>query len=165
MSLLSPQWPRVLQSAPVAYLATAACWRWAAADWRRAFTLGLLPPAAAPAGAALPGRRSPSPSSAAARRAAAFRGAALAPYVYHLALMTAVALLVMHVNVATRFLSASPALYWFAALYLTEGGEAGEAGGAGGAGGARWRAAWVWGWALGFTALGCVLFPNFLPWT
>jgi phosphatidylinositol glycan class V len=67
--------------------------------------------------------------------------------------MGAVAALVMHVNVATRFLSSSPLLYWFTATYISREGAG------------RWRAAWVWLWALAFTALGSVMFPNFYPWT
>ena len=78
------------------------------------------------------------------------RSTQAAPLVYHWALMTAVALLAMHVNVATRFLSACPPLYWHAAAVAARGG-------------ARARALWLW--CLAYIALGCLLFPNFYPWT
>ena len=75
-----------------------------------------------------------------------------APLVYHWALMTAVALLAMHVNVATRFLSACPPLYWHTAQVVRRGG-----------GGAAARLVWLWCFA--YIALGCLMFPNFYPWT
>ena len=138
------QWPAVLQSVPVAFLAVSACWVWASFDWRRAFTLGLLP--------ALPPkpRRGRAAAKALPPGGAFAASPAVAPYIYHLALMTAAALLVMHVNVATRFLSVSPALYWYVAAYLRRRGR---------------PAAWVWLWCLAFIALGCLMFPNFYPWT
>lgn len=37
------------------------------------------------------------------------------PFVYHWALLLAIALTVLHVQVATRFMSACAPLYWFAA--------------------------------------------------
>ncbi|MQL74968.1 hypothetical protein Taro_007332 [Colocasia esculenta] len=40
------------------------------------------------------------------------------PFIYHLAFMTMTAFFVMHVQVATRFLSASPPIYWFTAYLL-----------------------------------------------
>jgi len=64
--------------------------------------------------------------------------------------MTAVALLAMHVNVATRFLSACPPLYWHAASLLAGGGT---------------RARLLWLWCAAYIVLGCLLFPNFYPWT
>lgn len=83
----------------------------------------------------------------------------MAPYIYHLALMTAAALLVMHVNVATRFLSVNPVIYWYAAVYLLgEGAPMSQ-------GRWPWRSAWLWLWCLAFTALGALMFPNFYPWT
>lgn len=69
---------------------------------------------------------------------------------YHWALMTAVALLAMHVNVATRFLSACPPLYWAAGAVAARGGA---------------PARLLWLWCFVYTALGCLLFPNFYPWT
>lgn len=107
---------------PVAYLSLRGCWQYLAADPLRTLTLGLfrtgdpaLPPwlaAVVPAlqapGAVL--RAGPSGAAAvAARRSDAghcpqgfFFSPAVAPYIYHWALLTAVALLVMNVHVATR---------------------------------------------------------------
>jgi phosphatidylinositol glycan class V len=163
----------VLMSLPVAWLSVGGCWAYFSADWQRALTLGLysrrdkLPRwlggaagmlgrwAAAwrvrkdlPAQRLLQQRRRP---AAVAAMATALQGSVeAAPLVYHWALMTAVALLAMHVNVATRFLSACPPLYWHAAQLLAGGGA---------------RARLLWLWCFAYIALGCLLFPNFYPWT
>ncbi|CAK9165361.1 unnamed protein product [Ilex paraguariensis] len=42
----------------------------------------------------------------------------IVPFVLHLGFMATTAFLVMHVQVATRFLSASPPLYWFASYLM-----------------------------------------------
>eukprot|EP00887_Chlorella_sp_A99_P001126 scaffold14.g1126.t1 len=136
---------------------------------RRSSRLAAAAAAASPVGkqgAGATGRHAADAATAAVRAAPepgshGFLGPATAPYVYHWALMTAVALLVMNVNVATRFLSACPALYWFTAHYLLAGSRramhcVGPTSG--------WRCAWVWGWCLAYIALGCLLFPNFYPW-
>lgn len=177
----------VLMSAPVAWLSVGACWAYFAADWKRALTLGLYSGArrlpawlARPAGAAQratavwrswrAGARGGGGNGSAggSRAKAGGRGAAggarrgqgppsalqrsgdAAPLMYHWALMTAVALLAMHVNVATRFLSACPPLHWHAAEVLARRGAASRL---------------LWLWCLAYLALGCLLFPNFYPWT
>jgi hypothetical protein len=116
---------------------------------------------------------------------AGVRGPAVAVFVVHWAALCLVAALVMHVQVATRFLSAScPPLYWFAAELLLRpsgggpgGAGSGRAGGGGagdpgggrrGAGGTKRAgpaAPWLWGYCLGYMAAGAVMFPNFYPWT
>lgn len=77
-------------------------------------------------------------------------GPEAAPLMYHWALMTAVALLAMHVNVATRFLSACPPLYWAAGAVAAHGGT---------------PARLLWLWCFAYLVLSCLLFPNFYPWT
>lgn len=168
----SPQLPMVLMSVPVAWLSIGGCWAYFSADWQRAFTLGLFPrpqklprwlvaPAAAVERltAALRGaprrRRSSSVRSGSSGKHAArltpLQGSdAAAPFMYHWALMTAVALLAMHVNVATRFLSACPPLYWRAAELLERRRLAAHA---------------LWLWCFAYIVLGFLLFPNFYPWT
>lgn len=174
----SPQLPMVLMSVPVAWLSIGGCWAYFSADWQRAFTLGLFPrpqklprwlvaPAAAVERLAAALRcasrlrrqggrrlsssaRSGSSGKHAARLTPVQRSDAAAPYMYHWALMTAVALLAMHVNVATRFLSACPPLYWRAAELLERRGLASRA---------------LWLWCFAYIVLGFLLFPNFYPWT
>ena len=71
----------------------------------------------------------------------------VAPFVFHWALLASAALLVMNVQVATRFLSACPALYWFAdSLH----------------GRARF---WAHAFFLTYALAGSVAFANFYPWT
>jgi phosphatidylinositol glycan class V len=125
---------------------------WMSSNWRRAFSLGLV----SSSEKTTKGKKAP-PSS--------FLDSALAPYVYHLAGMTAIALLMMHVNVATRFLSSSPALYWGAAVLLlkntTKKREKNHRLGVV----SLVSTHWIWLWAMLSAVLGCLLFPNFFPWT
>ena len=58
----------------------------------------------------------------------------------------------LHAQVATRFLSACPPLYWYAAHLTRSGGRPGL------------RRA-VWAFFLCYGALGTLFFPNFYPWT
>eukprot|EP00873_Tetraselmis_striata_P023555 jgi/Tetstr1/443819/TSEL_003273.t1 len=83
------------------------------------------------------------------RRVPRTLGPRVTVYVIHWAALTAVAAFVMHVQVATRFLSASPPLYWFAAHLWVQ---------------RRARRALL-AHCLLFTAVGAVLHPTFLPWT
>jgi phosphatidylinositol glycan class V len=58
---------------------------------------------------------------------------------------------VLHVQVATRFMVATPPLYWHLARLAT--------------GGSKWAARAVCIWVGVFACVGTVLFATFLPWT
>ena len=73
------------------------------------------------------------------------------PHVVVWGSMALIALLVMHVQVATRFLSVCPALYW---AVVSEGKSRG-------ADVQRWTCVY----AVTFSLLGALMFPTFYPWT
>ncbi|XP_021771956.1 GPI mannosyltransferase 2-like isoform X2 [Chenopodium quinoa] len=82
-----------------------------------------------------------------------YYSASVIPYIIHLSFMAATAFFVMHVQVATRFLSASPPLYWFASCLMTSCGKS-------------WRwAQLIWAYAALYILLGSLLFSNFYPFT
>ncbi|OWM69262.1 hypothetical protein CDL15_Pgr025449 [Punica granatum] len=62
----------------------------------------------------------------------------------------ATAFFVMHVQVATRFLSASAPLYWFAAYLMVSPGGSGYT---------------IWAYSGAYILLGSLLFSNFFPFT
>ena len=95
------------------------------------------------------------------------------PYAGHLLVMTAVALVIMHIQVATRFLSSSsPLIYWYLAHVWTsrrqlsaDGASPAPSGGE--ARGVQccspaWRTVF---WLCLYTVLGPLLFGNFYNWT
>jgi len=67
-----------------------------------------------------------------------------------LGVMTLIAATYMHVQVATRFLSTSPAIYWALAYLGTDS--------------TKWRY-WVTFYYLSYASVGIVLFTRFYPWT
>lgn len=69
-------------------------------------------------------------------------------FVFHWGAMAGIALLAMHVQVSTRFLSSCAPVYWFAAHVYTHR-----------------RAPWLWWYCLYYMALGALMMPNFYPWT
>ena len=71
----------------------------------------------------------------------------MSPFVIHWAFSTAVSLLMMHVEVSTRFLCALPVVYWCAASMVRP-----------------WSTG-VWAFFLAYCGVGAILFPNFYPWT
>ncbi|CAL9148506.1 uncharacterized protein LOC103991056 [Musa acuminata AAA Group] len=78
----------------------------------------------------------------------------LLPFILHLAFMTFTSLFVMHVQVSTRFLSASPPLYWFASHLLISTNTTSIR----------------WGYLIcvyfaSYVLLGSLLFSNFYPFT
>ncbi|KAL7608160.1 uncharacterized protein LOC111884397 [Lactuca sativa] len=73
------------------------------------------------------------------------------PFILHLGFMVATAFFVMHVQVATRFLSASPPVYWFGAYVLASHGKG-------------WGYL-IWGYCVAYILIGSLLFSNFYPFT
>ncbi|KAL9455392.1 hypothetical protein AB3S75_010753 [Citrus x aurantiifolia] len=78
---------------------------------------------------------------------------AVLPFIFHLGFMAATAFFVMHVQVSTRFLSASPPLYWFAS-YLIVSPVMDK----------RWGYL-IWTYCAAYILIGSLLFSNFYPFT
>ncbi|KAG6545043.1 hypothetical protein Mapa_013737 [Marchantia paleacea] len=74
-------------------------------------------------------------------------------FLIQLCFMTAVAMFVMHVQVATRFLSVSPSVYWCGAHLLLNSGVRGKTG------------KLIWSSFLAYVSVGSLLFINFYPFT
>ncbi|KAM6545564.1 hypothetical protein CsatB_026300 [Cannabis sativa] len=74
------------------------------------------------------------------------------PFILHLGFLAATAFFVMHVQVATRFLSSSPPLYWFAAHIMKSLDNR------------RWGYL-IWAYSASYILLGSLLFSNFYPFT
>ncbi len=84
------------------------------------------------------------------------RTLALLPFAAHCFALTLLCLLVMNVQVATRFLSACPILYWAVADAFEPGAKTSS----------RWLLSEGYVlWSALYMALGTILFPLFLPWT
>ncbi|XP_073024583.1 uncharacterized protein [Primulina eburnea] len=77
----------------------------------------------------------------------------IVPFVLHLSFMVATAFFVMHVQVATRFLSSSPVLFWFASHIMGSPGV-----------GKKWGY-FIWSYCAAYILLGSLLFSNFYPFT
>ncbi|XP_010458601.1 PREDICTED: GPI mannosyltransferase 2-like isoform X1 [Camelina sativa] len=74
------------------------------------------------------------------------------PFIVHLGLMATTAFFIMHVQVATRFLSASPPLYWFASYLIASPKHS------------KWGYL-IWSYCAAYILLGTLLFSNFYPFT
>ncbi|XP_006354157.1 GPI mannosyltransferase 2 [Solanum tuberosum] len=82
-----------------------------------------------------------------------FKPIILVPFILHLVFMVATAFFVMHVQVSTRFLSASPPLYWFGSYVMAS---------------PRLSKRWgyiIWTYCAAYILLGSLLFSNFYPFT
>ncbi|EAZ20567.1 hypothetical protein OsJ_36176 [Oryza sativa Japonica Group] len=75
------------------------------------------------------------------------------PFILHLAFMTFTAFFVMHVQVSTRFLSASPPIYWAASHILVSPSSS-----------KRWGNI-ICAYFIAYILLGSLLFSNFYPFT
>ena len=104
---------------------------------------------------ALGGLQSLSPTNGISR---GFYSPAVAVHLLPWAFMASCAATLMHVQVATRFLSCCPASYWFTAHLIAEARRVK------GRGGGQVGAA-IWAINLGYTMIGSLLFVNFYPWT
>ncbi|KAK8664984.1 hypothetical protein V6N13_084751 [Hibiscus sabdariffa] len=82
-----------------------------------------------------------------------YTSAFILPFILHVGFMVATAFFVMHVQVATRFLSVSPCLYWFASLIMTWPGRS-----------KKWGYM-IWTYCCAYILLGSLLFSNFYPFT
>ncbi|KAK9273165.1 hypothetical protein L1049_017972 [Liquidambar formosana] len=82
-----------------------------------------------------------------------YLSALVVPFILHLGFMAATAFFVMHVQVSTRFLSASPPLYWFASYLIVSPGTS-----------KRWGYL-IWVYSTAYILLGSLLFSNFYPFT
>ncbi|GJN27921.1 hypothetical protein PR202_gb15986 [Eleusine coracana subsp. coracana] len=76
------------------------------------------------------------------------------PFVLHLAFMTVTAFFVIHVQVSTRFLSASPPVYWAASHILGSPSHSSK----------RWSNL-IYAYFTAYILLGSLLFSNFYPFT
>jgi len=125
------QLPNFVLAGPVLGLSVKASWLYGAADPVRFFSGGLK-------------------TSDPTRTGGGFTGPAVGVYIYHWIAVLVLAAPVIHIQVLTRLLVATPPLYWYAAQLVMHKG---------------WGRYMVLGFFLGYFVLGALLFPNFLPWT
>lgn len=172
------QVPNFLLAAPTLGLAASGCWTWCSSDWHRCRCLALQRPtlemhsssegtheALAPDQAASPAEvvhvthrqlhveKSSSQKSALQHNktlSCGFLADSVAPHIFHWAFLAIFAAVFMHVQVATRMLSGLPVMHWYAAHLAVERPAA---------------KAWLWRLYLLYLSVGCVLLPNFYPWT
>lgn len=93
------------------------------------------------------------PSEDEASERPGFNPVTIVPFILHFAFMAATAFFVMHVQVSTRFLSASPPLYWFGSYVMASPCLS-----------KRWGYI-IWTYCAAYILLGSLLFSNFYPFT
>lgn len=114
--LLHMQIPNFMLAMPMLYISFAGCYEYFSQDWTRSVQLGLLPTYPSSAlGMKLQSQKTKAPkhphwmaSEALCTQALqGFNSNDVAPYIHQWAVMTACALLVMNVQVATRYVTIS----------------------------------------------------------
>ncbi|KAF0694127.1 Aste57867_14967 [Aphanomyces stellatus] len=96
--------------------------------------------------------------SLAAYSVVTLRHPTLRPYIVHIAFLLANALVVVHIQVITRFLAASPPIFWAAATLLDDVKSATSTS-------LSWLGHGLVLYFLIFNVVGATLFPSFYPWT
>jgi phosphatidylinositol glycan class V len=127
------QIPNIALALPVLFVSVLAVVKFASSDIQRFMTAGLR----------VTQEIHPHP----------FFSSLLVPYIYHWMLLLAVCVTVLHTQVSTRFLSATPPLYWFGSYLLSQS--------------EKYRLlcnAWIF-WSAVYLPVGTILFTNFFPWT
>ncbi|KAJ2824996.1 ER membrane glycoprotein subunit of the GPI transamidase complex-like protein [Coemansia erecta] len=132
------QLPNFLLAAPMIVLSVAGLYTYVAHDPLRFATLGWRRSS-----------RSAASNNSSAELATAFLGDRLLPHVYLWALLVAIGVTTMHVQMITRMFSGVPAVFWFAAHAVAVGRRA-----------TQWA---VTGYFVGYGLAGVVLFSNFFP--
>lgn len=108
--VLHMQIPNFVLATPILCLSVTGCYEYVSQDWTRTVQLGLLPPCAGSSLGSKPQLRKgagkmhshTAKTKTCANESRGFYSADTAPYVHQWAIMTACALLVMNVQVATR---------------------------------------------------------------
>eukprot|EP01083_Nonionella_stella_P027619 76084_1 len=130
------QIPNFLLAAPVLYVTGVSLLEYARSGWGRILTAGFL------------GAKSRSNEKTTEKHV--LLKDSLLIYIYYWAVLFVICVTVLHVQVSTRFMSASPALYWFLARAYNKSLLA-----------RRWITIW-----LGiYVVIGPAMFCNFYPWT
>ncbi|KAI9506725.1 GPI mannosyltransferase 2 [Coemansia spiralis] len=134
------QIPNFVLAAPMAVLSVAGLWTYTTWDPLRIVTLGMQR------------RTEVQNSTRQALLRSAYFGDGLLPHMYLWALLLAVAVTTMHVQMVARFFSSVPAVFWFAA-HVVVGDKQRQK---------YWRRMVV-GYFAGYGLAGVVLFSNFFP--
>ena len=107
MSAVLMQIPNFILAGPILYLSCMGCWAYFNCNWGRAFSLGLQ--TSQPTQCQQDGKHTNASKSSSVTASpihtpsAVFTHDKVAPYIYHWALLTACALFIMNVQVATRY--------------------------------------------------------------
>ena len=126
------QMPNFLLASPILLFSIAGIARYSSANWKAMLTAGL------------------SRTNRTSKRG--YLNANVQCFVYYWLICVLLLVLYAHVQIATRFLSACPALYWYAALQC-EGKHA------------LANARVLLLYSLSYNVIGTCLFVNFYPWT